>query len=263
MPVKHSKQCRVFVVYVEVHRVCILHVGAPALAGCKAPPEPVITSCPGVLQCRTQDLFPHHVVAVGITRVLLHCMAKTADSSWAGLPWRQAALAESTKCTQHAIHSCMCPKSLGRSDNCSGCTARCPMPWPTFAYYKLTQCCAYHFETIIGVCSVVCCNRLDINTLFLINGAAAVSSISINNILTKCIWLVGCCCCCWRFRMHSPASMLCSRTAAVFQSAFTLQDSGNPQIVHRDVHSHAYVCCCNSGAILATCCSNCVDILFS
>lgn len=49
MSIKHTKQCCVFAVNAEVHRMCILHVVPPALAGGKTPPEPVITTSPRVL----------------------------------------------------------------------------------------------------------------------------------------------------------------------------------------------------------------------
>lgn len=50
MSIKHTKQCCVLVVKRQLHCVCILHVGAPALTGGQAPPEPVIASCPGMLR---------------------------------------------------------------------------------------------------------------------------------------------------------------------------------------------------------------------
>lgn len=104
-------------------------------------------------------------------------------------------------------------------EECCGCTARCPTPLPIFAYYKLLQCCAYHLETIIGVCSVVCCDRLDINSLFLVNGAAASESISISLLQRACVFvfpncslIVGCyrTCCCYCCMLQSCAGSTCT-----------------------------------------------------
>lgn len=47
--IKHSKECRVIVIHAEVDGMRVFHVGAPALTGRAAPPEPLVATRPGVL----------------------------------------------------------------------------------------------------------------------------------------------------------------------------------------------------------------------